>query len=157
MTGLFVIATHSSIHAWKIPWTEEPAGLKSMGSQRVGHDWVTSLSLSLHNVFFNIFYLITKLWVKWKGGLFSVVFIIAKTVPTKPESYQDPLIVMAQEAKVEARNPGLPTVMVQVYKKQEWGQTSNMKFTPARDRNGLYLLPGPTWWWDHFCSYSCLE
>ena len=78
--------------------------------------------------------------------MFSVVFIIAKTVPTKPESYQDPLIVMAQEAKVETRNPGLPTVMVQVYKTQEWGQTSNMKFTPARDRNGLYLLPGPTWW-----------
>ena len=31
-------ATHSSIHAWKIPWTEEPAGLQSMESQRVGHD-----------------------------------------------------------------------------------------------------------------------
>ena len=29
---------HSSILAWKIPWTEEPAGLQSMGSQRVGHD-----------------------------------------------------------------------------------------------------------------------
>jgi len=32
------LATHSSIHAWKIPWTEEPDGLQSMGSQRVGHD-----------------------------------------------------------------------------------------------------------------------
>ena len=31
--------------AWKIPWTEEPGGLQSMGSQRVGHDWATSLSL----------------------------------------------------------------------------------------------------------------
>ena len=31
--------------AWEIPWTEEPGGLQSMGSQRVGHDWVTSLSL----------------------------------------------------------------------------------------------------------------
>ena len=31
-------ATHSSIHAWKIPWTEEPGGLQSMGSQRVGHN-----------------------------------------------------------------------------------------------------------------------
>ena len=38
-------ATHSSILAWKIPWTEEPLRLQSMGSQRVGHDWVTSLSL----------------------------------------------------------------------------------------------------------------
>ena len=31
------MATHSSILAWRIPWTEEPGGLQSMGSQRVGH------------------------------------------------------------------------------------------------------------------------
>ena len=36
------MATHSSILAWRIPWTEEPGGLQSMGSQRVGHDWVTN-------------------------------------------------------------------------------------------------------------------
>ena len=35
-------ATHSSILAWRIPWTEEPGGLQSMGSQRVGYDWVTN-------------------------------------------------------------------------------------------------------------------
>ena len=32
------LTTHSSILAWRIPWTEEPGGLQSMGSQRVGHD-----------------------------------------------------------------------------------------------------------------------
>ena len=32
------MATHPSILAWRIPWTEEPGGLQSMGSQRVGHD-----------------------------------------------------------------------------------------------------------------------
>ena len=32
------MATHSGILAWKIPWTEEPGRLQSMGSQRVGHD-----------------------------------------------------------------------------------------------------------------------
>ena len=32
------MATHSSILVWKIPWTEEPGGLQSVGSQRVGHD-----------------------------------------------------------------------------------------------------------------------
>ena len=37
------MATDSSIHAWKIPWTEEPGGLQSMGSQRIGHDWATSV------------------------------------------------------------------------------------------------------------------
>ena len=37
------MATHSSILAWRIPWTEEPGGLLSTGSQRVGHDWATEL------------------------------------------------------------------------------------------------------------------
>ena len=32
------MTTHPSILAWRIPWTEEPGGLQSMGSQRVGHD-----------------------------------------------------------------------------------------------------------------------
>ena len=36
------MATHSSILAWRIPWTEEPGRLQSMGSQRVGHDLVTN-------------------------------------------------------------------------------------------------------------------
>ena len=35
------MATHSRILVWRTPWTEEPGGLQSMGSQRVGHDWVT--------------------------------------------------------------------------------------------------------------------
>ena len=33
------MAIHSSILAWRIPWSEEPGGLQSLGSQRVGHDW----------------------------------------------------------------------------------------------------------------------
>ena len=39
------MATHSSILAWRIPWTGEPSRLQSMGSQRVGHDWqlITSM------------------------------------------------------------------------------------------------------------------
>ena len=41
------MAIHSRTIAWKIPWTEEPGRLQSMGSQRVGHDWVTSLTHSL--------------------------------------------------------------------------------------------------------------
>ena len=39
------MATHSSTLAWKIPWMEEPGRLQSMGSQRVGHHWATSLHL----------------------------------------------------------------------------------------------------------------
>ena len=36
------MTTHSSILAWIIPWTEKPGGLQFMGSQRVGHNWVTN-------------------------------------------------------------------------------------------------------------------
>ena len=41
------MATQSSTLAWRIPWTEEPGRLQSMGSLRVGHDWATSLHFSL--------------------------------------------------------------------------------------------------------------
>ena len=41
------MATHSSTHAWKIPWTKEPSKLQSMGSQRVWHNWATSVHFSL--------------------------------------------------------------------------------------------------------------
>ena len=48
------MVTHSSTLAWRIPWTEKPGGLQSTGSQSVGHDWATSLSLSLLG-FFKLF------------------------------------------------------------------------------------------------------
>ena len=41
-------APHSSTLAWKIPWTEEPGGLQSMGSRRVGHDWATSFTFHFY-------------------------------------------------------------------------------------------------------------
>ena len=39
------MATHSSLPAWEVPWTEESGGLQSMGSLRVGHDWATKQQL----------------------------------------------------------------------------------------------------------------
>ena len=39
------MATHSSILTWEISWTEEPGGLQSIASQRIGHDWVTNTYL----------------------------------------------------------------------------------------------------------------
>ena len=44
------MAPHSSILAWKIPQTEEPDGLQSMGSQRVGHEWTTKTHTHTHTV-----------------------------------------------------------------------------------------------------------
>ena len=40
------MASHSSILAWRSPWTEEPGGLQSMGSQRVRHNWATIISFT---------------------------------------------------------------------------------------------------------------
>ena len=44
------MAAHSSIIAWKVPWTVEPGRLLSMGSQRVGHDLVTSLHFTINTL-----------------------------------------------------------------------------------------------------------
>ena len=81
------MATHSSILAWKIPWTEEPGGLQSMGSQRVGHDgatehthecpmiysfccsWVSELSLGFTNADLNV---LTCFWVQMCTHFFWV-------------------------------------------------------------------------------------
>ena len=45
------MATHFSILAWEIPWTEEPGGLQFMGSQRVGHDLETKQQQSTYLIF----------------------------------------------------------------------------------------------------------
>ena len=65
------MATHSSILAWRILWTEEPGGLQSMGLQRVGHDWATSLSLSLSH---------HEMWRDWervKMAQLCLLFVIS--------------------------------------------------------------------------------
>ena len=51
------MATHSSILAWEIPWTEEPGGLQSLGSQRVRHDLVAE---DEHNINIHILFEINK-------------------------------------------------------------------------------------------------
>ena len=48
------MATHSSILVWKIPWTEEPGRLQSMGSQRVRHDLVTKPPLEVHSITYGV-------------------------------------------------------------------------------------------------------
>ena len=48
------MATHSSILAWRIPWTDEPGGLQSVGSQGVRHDWATKQNNKLKEV-----------WLSW--------------------------------------------------------------------------------------------
>ena len=55
------MATHSRILAWEIPWTEEPGGLQSMGSQRIRHDWATHTFL---HTMYTILYTLHTVLVK---------------------------------------------------------------------------------------------
>ena len=66
------MATHSSVLAWKIPWSEEPGGLQSMGSQRVGHDWSDLAAVAYTHVFL-------LLWITY---LFSMLFTFIQLLIT---------------------------------------------------------------------------
>ena len=62
------MATHSRILAWRIPWTEEPGGLESMGSQRVGHDWATNTFIIIQCpclVFLCLCFIVYFVWYEW--------------------------------------------------------------------------------------------
>ena len=60
------MATHSSTLAWKIPWTEKPGRLQSMGSQRVRHDWTTSLYLYYSGYTYWFWFSQKKWWLFWR-------------------------------------------------------------------------------------------
>ena len=55
------MATHSSILSWEIPWTEEPGGLQSMGSQRIGQDWASLVVQRLKHL--------PAMWQTWVQSL----------------------------------------------------------------------------------------
>ena len=75
------MAAHSSILAWKIPWMEEPGRLQSMGSQRVGHDLMTSLSLSFF-FFFPIFFKFNFIF-----KLYNIVLGLPSIEMNQPQVY----------------------------------------------------------------------
>ena len=68
------MATHFSILAWEIPWTEEPSGVQSMESQRVGHDWVTNMfTLSVLANFFFFFFLFFFFFDTFPASVYQLV------------------------------------------------------------------------------------
>ena len=81
------MATDSSILAWKIPRTEEPGRLQSMGSQRVGHDWATLLSLSLKTDYWSKLY--PRVSVNILQGISSLLSVFHGS--SFPHSYQTSL------------------------------------------------------------------
>ena len=82
------MATHSSTLAWKIPWMEEHGRLQSMVSQRVGHDWVTSLSL--YEIFWHTYALsfIPK---------YSLLFLFPVNLPCFPAQITTKLIFILSD------------------------------------------------------------
>ena len=75
-------ATHSSILAWRIPWTEEPGRLQSLESQRAGHNWVTFTFIQHHNIGFHgwpswawSFVHSFRLCLPWVLALLETVFV----------------------------------------------------------------------------------
>ena len=75
------MATHSSVLAWRIPWTEEPGGLLSMGSHRVGHDW-SDLAAAAATLFLIYLWDLHKVlprdalrfYLRWPG-VFTVIYL----------------------------------------------------------------------------------
>ena len=78
------MAIHSSTIAWKIPWTEEPGRLQSMGSQRVEHDWATSLTVVLvlisWGILYSVFHSAPVYIPSTNGQRFSFLYILATLV-----------------------------------------------------------------------------
>ena len=71
--------THSSVLAWRIPWTEEPGGLQSVWSQRAGHDWVTNTLPTFGFARLFIFF-------PWRSGgckwylIYNIMHLISKEI-----------------------------------------------------------------------------
>ena len=96
------MATHSSILAWRIPWSEEPGRLQSTGSQRVGHDWVTSLHFTHYDPI-TIFFIVL-------GLLFVSLSLLLCFLPREvPLAFAVKLVsVQFSHSIVNCSMPGLP-------------------------------------------------
>ena len=113
------MAVHSRTLAWKILWTEEPGRLQSMGSQRVGHDWATSMSMSMS--------MSTSYWVLGtKEGIGCLSFIVR---------VEDMLFWLANPLLVWKPNsfPWLPTHVIIA------GTITTSKVTSLTGLEGIWL------------------
>ena len=124
------MATHSSVLAWRIPWTEEPGGLPSMGSQRVGHDGSNLAPAILVSVKWFLFVVLIciSLTVKWFWASFHVLIessnsylgIATKILVTVPEtSIKSP--VNKNPSLVTKHPSELSSQFRAGFSKQPWG------------------------------------
>ena len=78
------MAPHSSTPAWKIPWTEEPGGLPSLGSHRVGHDCSDLVAAAATNIFLYKFLICMVLKIKMQLIIvFFILYIATQISPYK--------------------------------------------------------------------------
>ena len=86
--------THSSILAWRIPWTEEPGGLQSMWSQRVSHNWATNtFTLKKHQCLFTLFlcqYQEEVMWVHSKKTSICKLETLTRNLISQPLNLELP-------------------------------------------------------------------
>ena len=78
------MATHSSILAWRISWTEEPGWLQSTGSQKVGHDWVTEHTHTQTHIFVHLFCFLDSTY-KWTHTVF--IFLCLSSLSIIPSRF----------------------------------------------------------------------
>ena len=112
-----VMAIHSSILTWRVPWTEEPGGLQFMGSQRVGHDWATNtLTFSSNTTRLQQLWLVdsedVQLWIWTENVKLYTSFWLPEFVTPTPEFFKDQL-----DTNIESLFciPKSNTVMCQLY------------------------------------------
>ena len=97
------MATHSSILAWIIPCTEEPDGLQSIGSQRVGHDWSDWAHTDTYSIY-NILGITDLNDLKYRGGY---VYIICKSCSILYKTLEHPWILIC------IGGPGINSLRIQ--------------------------------------------
>ena len=125
------MATHSSILACRIPWTEEPGGLQSMGSWRVGHDWATDAAerLSMHQLHHCCFYTCFQTYWAWnKDTVILYVHSIIEDTEAQP---------LVQDAHMWLCMPCMWTNL------RDWKRKltfTSSKFTTCRELTVYYLI-----------------
>jgi len=81
------MATHSSILAWRIPWTEEPGGLQSMGLQRIGHDWAINTNVSWSKLL-GRFWLVVLFFSHYRMWILPLAFLLMVLLTQLPISHR---------------------------------------------------------------------
>ena len=149
------MAIHSSILAWKIPWTEEPGGLKFMGSQRVRHDWATEHAPTQMSVrsFILKYGASLMICVDFLSGWFaeSAVWVFPTNTVYQSlspfRSVQFSSVTQSYPTLCDPMNcsmPGLPVLECEV----KWALES------ITMNNSSWAVSNPEWW---FCESAALN